>query len=135
MNRNQFKNWFIRIENNASRLILIHSDWKFTSDSNESESRRWRVDLNRILNPHESELIRNCFIPIENNVSRLILIHSDWKFSSDSFGFIRIEVSNWIGLNLNYSESFRYLNPRQCESIRTNPKKVLNLVCWKTLEN
>ena len=31
-------------------------------------------------------------------MSRLILIDSDWKFTSDSFGFILIEVSDWVGL-------------------------------------
>ena len=34
MNPNQFEHWFIRIENQSeSGLILIHSDWIFTSDS------------------------------------------------------------------------------------------------------
>ena len=31
-------------------------------------------------------------------MSGLILIHSDWKFTSNSFGYIQIEVSDWFGL-------------------------------------
>ena len=38
-------------------------------------------------------------------------------------------------VNQNYSDSFRYLYPRQSESFRTNQKNVLYLVWQKTLEN
>ena len=35
---------------------------------------------------------------LDKSVSRLTLIHSHWKFTSVSFGFIQIEVSDWAGL-------------------------------------
>ena len=47
----------------------------------------------------------------------------------------KVSDGNSFRANHTYSESFRYLYPSQCESIRTHPKNVLNLVCWKTLEN
>ena len=37
--------------------------------------------------------------------------------------------------NQNYSNSFRYLYPSQCESFRTNPKNVLYLTWWKAVKN
>ena len=47
------------------------------------------------------------------------------------------KVSNWnsFRVNQNYSDSVRYLYPSQCESFRTNPKNVLNLVWLKTVKN
>ena len=47
------------------------------------------------------------------------------------------KVSDWnsFQVNQNYSDSFRYLNPSQCESFRTNPKNVLYHVWWKTVKN
>ena len=47
------------------------------------------------------------------------------------------KVSDWnsFRVNRNYSDSFRYLYPSQCESLRTNPKNVLYLVWWKKVKN
>ena len=47
-----------------------------------------------------------------------------------------MKVSDWnsFRVNQNYSDSFRYLYPSQCESFRTNPKNVLYLVWWKTVK-
>ena len=38
----------------------------------------------------------------------------------------KISDRNSFWANQNYSESFRYLYPNQCESIRINPKKISN---------
>ena len=47
------------------------------------------------------------------------------------------KVSNWnsFRVNQNYSDLFRYLDPSQWESFRTNSKNVLYLVWWKTIKN
>ena len=47
------------------------------------------------------------------------------------------KVSDWNSFraNQNYSDSFWYLYPSQCESFRTNPRNVLYLVWWKTVKN
>ena len=47
------------------------------------------------------------------------------------------KVTDWnsFRINKNYSDSFRYLYPSQCELFRSNPKNVLYLVWWKTVKN
>ena len=47
------------------------------------------------------------------------------------------KVSDWnsFRVNQNYSDSFRYLYPSQCESFRTNSKNFLYLVWWKKVKN
>ena len=49
----------------------------------------------------------------------------------------QVTVSDWnlFRVNQNYSDSFRYLYPSQCESFRTNPENVLYLVSWKKVQN
>ena len=143
----QSEHWFIRIGNQSvSGLILIHSNWKFTSYSFGfiwTEVSDW-IGLSRIkfqaifnkldskffsdwfalariqisewfgialiqsdsiqMNPNQSE---HWFTRIGNqSVSGLILIHSDWKFTSYSFGFIWTEVSDWIRLSSINSDWF-----------------------------
>ena len=47
------------------------------------------------------------------------------------------KISDWnlFRDNQNYPDSFRFLNPSQCESSRTIPKNVLYLVLWKKVKN
>ena len=87
---------------------------KLIFNPNESEWTRRPIDLivNRIFNPNESESIRT-------------LIQSDWKsihirIDSDSFGlqiyfgFIRIEVSDWIWLRrINFQAFFNKRNSKR----------------------
>ena len=40
----------------------------------------------------------------------------------------KVSDGNSFQVNQNYSDSFRYLYPRQYESFRTNPKNVLYFV-------
>ena len=47
----------------------------------------------------------------------------------------KVSDRNWFRANQNFSDSFRYLYPSQCETFRTNPKNVLYLVWWKTVKN
>ena len=47
----------------------------------------------------------------------------------------KVSNRNSFRVNQNYSDSFRYLYPSQCESFRTNPKNVLYLVWWKSVIN
>ena len=47
----------------------------------------------------------------------------------------KVSGSNSFRDNQNYSDSFRYLYPSQCESFRTNPKNVLYLVWWIMVKN
>ena len=73
----------------------------------------------------------------------------DFNPNPSDLRFIRIDISDWTGMNRidfqliyikgtlakvsepvfrayqNYSDSFRYLYPSQCESFRNNPKNVL----------
>ena len=167
------------------RLILIHSDWKFTSNSfglisigsdtdigmnrNSSDwlgmnfytklSNRNSFRANQkysksfwYLYSSQCESIRpirktfwisDWIFGLDKSVSVLILIHSDWKFTSNSFGLISIGSDtdirmnrnsfDWLGMNFytklsnrnsfqanqKYSESFWYLYSSQCESIRS----------------
>ena len=131
-----------RIESDSIRIILNHSDICIRANPNQSEKffeshllkSAWKlIRLNPIqsetsirmspyTNPNQSE---HWLIRTENlSVSELILI----KY------FIRIHSDRSLGLNQNYSESFRYVYSSQFESIRINPKNVLNLVCWKHLK-
>ena len=47
----------------------------------------------------------------------------------------KVSDRNSFRLNQDYSDSFWYLYPSQCESFWTNPKNVLYLVWWKTVKN
>ena len=47
----------------------------------------------------------------------------------------KVADRNSFWANQNYSDSFQYLYPTQCESFRTNPKNVLYLVWWKPVKN
>ena len=56
-------------------------------------------------------------------------------YSSSSSSLQKISDRNLFQANQNYSNSFRYLYPSQCESFRINPKNVLYLVWWKMVKN
>ena len=56
-------------------------------------------------------------------------------YFSHIFTLAKVSDCNSFRVNQNYSDSFRYLYPSQCESFRTNPKKVLYLIWWKTVKN
>ena len=73
-------------------------------------------------NPWNSLIRKICRIISQNKIDFSIALAkvSDWN-------------SFWV--NQNYSDSFRYLYPSQCESFRTNPKNVLYFVWWKTVKN
>ena len=63
--------------------------------------------------------------PFESEISFLPLI----------FTLGRVWDWNSFRVSQNYSDSFRYLYPSQCESFQTNPKNVLYLVWWKTVKS
>ena len=48
---------------------------------------------------------------------------------------VKVLDRNSFRANQNYTNSFRYLYPSQCESFGINPKNVLYLVWWKTVKN
>ena len=47
----------------------------------------------------------------------------------------KVSDRNSFRANQNYSDSFQYLYPSQCELFRTNPKNVFYLIWWKTVKN
>ena len=111
MNQNQPGHGLIINPNESVfRLIRIHSDWIFCLDQSVSDW-FWFIQIENLLRIHSDSFGLN--ILFRSIRVRLILIHSDWKFTSDSFGlnilfnqsvsdwfvFIRIEVSDLIGLS------------------------------------
>ena len=127
---NQCSDWISAIPN--------HSDICIRVNTNQYEPIRktfWIsfVEKSLKINTTQSDSIRD-FCPNESERLRS-------KFSigmnqnQSGHGLISNPNEPVFGLNQRYSESFRYLYPSQCESIRTNPKNILNLVCWKELEN
>ena len=89
---NQFSDWFVFIRIEYSVQILIHSDWEFTSESLfiRKETSNW--------------------IALSDWKSIRARIDSDsfgLKITSDSFEFIRIELSGWIRFNqINFQAFF-----------------------------
>ena len=102
-----------------------------------------------------SNKVRNCFrigcdwfalarMQISAEWFGIVLLGSEWilirnfrrgyfpfsGFSSSISSLGESFESELIRTNQNYSESFWYLYPSQCESIRINRKKVFNLVSW-----
>ena len=70
----------------------------------------------------------------QESIRKKYLFSYSYKFIiSISLAKVSDRSSFWA--NQNYSDSFRYLYPSQCESFRTNMKKALYLVWWKTVKN
>ena len=130
MNPNQCEHCFIQIESQSEcGLIMINSDWKFSSDSSEFiqiEFSDWielsRINFKEIFNKRDWKICSNWY--------GLILMGSD-----TDIGMIR-NNKFWFARNEFLSETFtRDIYPSQFESIRTDPKIVFNLISWKSLEN
>ena len=79
---------------NLTQSFLIRGFYSNKSEVN------FHLSINRIFNPKKSNKSEQWFIRIENRQSdfELIPIQLNLKFTSNSFGFIRIEFSDWIGL-------------------------------------
>ena len=113
MNQNRVENLFIRIDINPwPDLILICSDWKFTSNSFGLS----RINFQIFFNKKDSKRFSDCF--------GLIRIDSD-----TDIGMIR-NNSDWLGMNSYpglFSGKRLKINPIQSETyIRMNPKKMFN---------
>ena len=62
--------------------------------------------------------------PVSDEVKLAVYVFMELKMPTRA----KVSNRNSFRANHNYSESFRYLYPSQCESFRTNPKNVLYLV-------
>ena len=75
------------------------------------------------------------FFEIHCVISYIIIsVYNSLCDSLRIFTLAKISDRNSFRANQNYSDSFRYLHPSQCESFWTNPENVLYLVWWKTVK-
>ena len=65
---------------------------------------------------------------------RCSILESRLVRDSQMVALAKILDWNSFRANQDHSESYRHLYPSQWKSIPTNPKKVFNLISWKSLE-